>query len=64
MLAGGVAVYFGKQQFEAPGPSATPTTTFMVKPNTGIADIADQLERRGLISDARIFRIGVQRLWQ
>ena len=30
--------------------------TFMVKPNTGMSDIADQLERRGLISDARVFR--------
>jgi UPF0755 protein len=31
-----------------------------VRPNTGVAEIADQLERRGLISDSRIFRIGVR----
>ena len=34
--------------------------TFLVKPSTGVAEIADQLERRGLISDARIFRLGVR----
>ena len=46
-------------EFDGPGPSTT-DRTFMVKPNTGVQDIADQLERRGLISDARIFRIGVR----
>jgi UPF0755 protein len=34
--------------------------TFLVKPNTGVAAIADQLERREMISDARIFRLGVR----
>ena len=37
-----------------------PPTTVLVKPNTGVQEIADQLERRGLISDARIFRLGVR----
>ena len=55
----GVALYLGKREFDGPGPSAT-TTNFMVRPNTGVAEIADQLERRGLISDSRIFRIGVR----
>ena len=59
VLAAGVALYFGKREFDGPGPSAT-TTNFMVRPNTGAAEIADQLERRGLISDSRIFRIGVR----
>jgi UPF0755 protein len=59
VLAAGVALYFGKREFDGPGPSAT-TTNFMVRPNTGVAEIADQLERRGLISDSRIFRIGVR----
>nr|WP_245264974.1 endolytic transglycosylase MltG [Mesorhizobium opportunistum] len=59
VLAAGVAVYFGKQEFTEPGPSAN-GDTFLVKPNTGVQDIADQLERRGLISDARIFRLGVR----
>lgn len=58
VLAGGVAAYFGKREFEAPGPLATDTTV-LIKPNSGIQEIADQLERRGIISDARIFWIGV-----
>ncbi|RUW17770.1 endolytic transglycosylase MltG [Mesorhizobium sp. M4B.F.Ca.ET.215.01.1.1] len=59
ILAAGAALYFGKQAFTEPGPSAN-GDTFLVKPNTGVQDIADQLERRGLISDARIFRLGVR----
>ena len=59
VLAAGVALYLGKREFDGPGPSAT-TTNFMVRPNTGVAEIADRLERRGLISDSRIFRIGVR----
>ena len=59
VLAAGVALYIGKREFDGPGPSTT-TTNFMVRPNTGVAEIADQLERRGLISDSRIFRIGVR----
>lgn len=59
ILASGAALYFGKQEFGGAGPSTVPAT-FLVKPATGVADIADQLERRGLISDARIFRMGVR----
>jgi UPF0755 protein len=59
ILAAGVSLYFGKQAFNEPGPSVA-GDTFLVKPSTGVQDIADQLERRGLISDARIFRIGVR----
>lgn len=59
VLAAGGAVYFGKREFDGPGPAKS-ATTFLVKPNTGVLEIADQLERRGLISDARIFRLGVR----
>lgn len=59
LLAAGAVLYFGKQAFNEPGPSAN-GDTFLVKPATGVQDIADQLERRGLISDARIFRLGVR----
>ncbi|KQZ13492.1 4-amino-4-deoxychorismate lyase [Mesorhizobium sp. Root554] len=59
VLAAGVALYFGKQEFNGPGPSAS-GDTFLVRPNTGVQEIADQLERRGLISDARVFRLGVR----
>ncbi|MBN9235213.1 MULTISPECIES: endolytic transglycosylase MltG [Phyllobacteriaceae] len=59
VLATGAAVYFGRQEFFEAGPSAN-GDTFLVKPATGVQDIADQLERRGFISDARIFRLGVR----
>ncbi|WP_054310977.1 endolytic transglycosylase MltG [Mesorhizobium sp. 1M-11] len=59
VLAAGAAVYFGRQEFFGQGPSAN-GDTFLVKPNSGVQDIADQLERRGLISDARVFRLGVR----
>ena len=59
VLASGAALYFGMQAFVEPGPSAN-GDTFLVKPNTGVQEIADQLERRSLISDARIFRLGVR----
>ena len=59
VLAAGAGVYFGKRMFDGPGPSES-TTTFLVKPNTGVSEIADQLERRGLISDALVFKVGVR----
>lgn len=59
VLAAGVALYFGKQEFNGPGPSAN-GDAFVVRPNTSVQDIADQLLRRGLISDARVFRLGVR----
>jgi UPF0755 protein len=59
VIVAGVALYVGKREFDGPGPSAT-TTNFLIRPNTGVAEIADQLERRGLISDSRIFQLGVR----
>jgi len=59
VLAAGAGFFFGKRAFDGPGPS-TVTQNFMVRQNTGVSEIADQLERRGLISDARIFRLGVR----
>ncbi len=58
-LAAGALLYIGKREFDAPGPSRTGDVV-MVQPSTGVAEIANLLERRGLISDARIFRYGVQ----
>ncbi len=58
VVVSGILAYYGKRQFEAPGPT-TSATTVTIKPNTGIQEIADQLERRGLITDARVFWIGV-----
>ncbi len=59
VLAAGVAVWFGKREFEEPGPLAH-TDTILIKPGTGVAEIASQLERKGMISDARIFRLGLR----
>jgi UPF0755 protein len=58
-LATGFAIYIGKQVFDGKGPS-TQDATFMVKPKTGANTIAGELEARGLIVDAQIFRAGVQ----
>src|SRR5215813_13982360 len=61
VLAGGVAAYLGKREFESPGPTTT-ASTIVIKPNTGAREIGEQLERRGLISDAFVFWIGVTAL--
>ena len=58
VIVGGIVAYYGKQQFEKPGPSTT-ATTVLIKPKTGIQDIADLLQHRGLITDARVFWLGV-----
>lgn len=58
LIGGGILVYYGKQEFDSPGP-ATTATTFLVKPNTGVQEIGEQLERSGLITDARVFWLGV-----
>lgn len=59
VLAGGAVVWYGKSVFEGPGPSQT-INTVLIKPNTGLQEIAQLLERRGLISDARIFQVGLR----
>jgi UPF0755 protein len=59
VIVAGVALFIGKREFDGPGPSTT-TTNFLVRPNTSLVEIAEQLERRGLISDSRIFRVGVR----
>jgi UPF0755 protein len=59
IVAAGFAIYIGKQVFDGKGPS-TQDTTYVVKPNAGASTIAGELEERGLVSDAQIFRAGVQ----
>ncbi|WP_410010311.1 endolytic transglycosylase MltG [Phyllobacterium sp. A18/5-2] len=59
VLVAAAAVYFGKVAFNAPGPTEV-TTNYVVKSGTGIIEIADGLERRGIITDARVFKYGVQ----
>jgi UPF0755 protein len=58
-LAAALVVWLGKREFEEAGPLAY-TDSILIKPGTGVADIAIQLERQGMISDARIFRLGLR----
>jgi len=58
-VGAGLALYYGKSEFEERGPS-TANDTVLIKPNTGVNDIAALLQRNGLISDANVFRIGVR----
>src|SRR5690606_22813429 len=59
VIGTGIVVYLGKREFERPGP-LTATDNILIRPNTGVSSIADQLERAGFISDARVFTIGVR----
>lgn len=58
-VAAAAAVWFGKHQFEAAGPS-TVKQTLLVKEGAGWGSISNQLESNGLITNASIFRLGVQ----
>jgi UPF0755 protein len=53
-IAGGLVFYIGKQRFDAAGPS-TEAKAFIVPKGAGIGEIAQSLERNGLITDARTF---------
>ncbi len=57
--ATGVALWYGKTKFDERGPTAA-NDTILVRPNTGVNEIALLLERNGLITDANIFRLGVR----
>lgn len=59
LVAAGVVFYIGKHEFDAPGPTSE-AQKVMVQPNTGVGQIASTLESEGVISDARIFRLGVR----
>ncbi|WP_349365236.1 MAG: endolytic transglycosylase MltG [Roseitalea porphyridii] len=53
----GGAMYLGKVRFEQPGPLEA-STTYMVRPGATLIQIASGLERRGIISNARLFELG------
>ncbi|PRD51013.1 UPF0755 protein [Phyllobacterium myrsinacearum] len=59
VIAAAAAVYFGKVAFNEPGPTEV-TANYVVKNGSGIVEIADGLERRGIITDGRVFKYGVQ----
>jgi UPF0755 protein len=58
-LGAAAVVYFGKAEFESAGPLAQ-NTTFEVRDGAGLIEIANALERRNIVSDARIFRYGTE----
>ena len=59
MVALGAAMYLGKLRFEQPGP-LTASSTYMVRPGSTLIQIADGLERRDMITSARIFELGAR----
>ena len=58
-IAGAGTVYFGSLRFEEQGPLAS-NTNVLIREGSGIGEIANFLERHNVISDARIFRLGVR----
>jgi UPF0755 protein len=56
-LAAGAGLFVGKQRFDAPGPLASDKVVII--PRGGIRDIADQLEREGVINQPYLFMGGV-----
>ncbi|MEO0496387.1 MAG: endolytic transglycosylase MltG [Pseudomonadota bacterium] len=58
-LMAGVALYFGKQTFEAPGPLAE-EQTLLINRGEGVSTIAAKLERAGVIEDDFVFRAGIR----
>ena len=55
-VAGGLYL---KDQFERPGPLAE-VTNLVIEPGSSVQEIASDLEKSGVISDARVFRLGVR----
>ncbi len=63
LLAGGGLFYYGKTQFEAAGPTApkgADETVILLPKGIGVRAICKKLEAEGLISDARLFEIGIR----
>jgi UPF0755 protein len=58
-LAAAGAVWYGNREFHGPGP-LDHNDTVMVRAQSSVADIANTLHRNGMISDPRIFRLGLR----
>ncbi len=58
LVAVGVALYYGKTRFEAPGPM-TSGKTITIRPGMGLRQIAGMLATRDIISNAYLFQAGV-----
>ncbi len=58
-IAGFTAVWYGKHLFETSGPLQT-ADTVLLRDGAGSIEIAELLERKGMIADARVFRLGLR----
>ncbi|WP_061932734.1 endolytic transglycosylase MltG [Aureimonas sp. AU22] len=56
-VGGGLALYWGKQQFDGPGPLQA-ESTYLVAKGSNLADTANGLARAGIVGDARVFEYG------
>lgn len=56
LIVTGVALYFGKREFDGPGPLST-SSTVVIKQASSVRDIGELLARRGMISNSRVFQI-------
>jgi UPF0755 protein len=54
-VIGVAGFYYMIRTFQSPGPLET-NTHFTVRPGNGLSEIASNLERNGIVSDARVFR--------
>ena len=59
VLAAGALIYWGKGEFERPGPLQQ-EASYVVPRSTGVSAIATGLETAGIISDADVFEYGVR----
>lgn len=59
VVVGAGLAWYGKREFDRPGPTQQ-DSTFELKANSGLPAIAAALEEQGLVSDARIFQLGVR----
>lgn len=58
-LAGAAAVWYGNREFHGAGP-LDHNDTVLIRAQSSVADIANTLYRNGMISDPRIFRLGLR----
>ncbi|NDW07895.1 endolytic transglycosylase MltG [Jiella pacifica] len=58
-LAVGAILYWGKSEFDRPGP-LTKEATYVVPRSTGVSSIASGLESEGIVSSAEVFEYGVR----
>lgn len=59
LLAAAGAVAWGVQQYRAPGPHDAPRLV-MIERGMGVAQIAAELDKAGVVSEPMLFRIGVK----